>query len=281
VLSNVFAAVYVGIGGSLFYKSQGEWFGIALLCFFAVLVYCGGMFLNDFFDAAYDAANQRLAHRPIPSGRVSRSTVGVMGFAQLLLGLAVYMIGYGALQNGAPSYLGQGSAFLLVCAVVIYDAYHKKNPLSPLLMASCRSLLYLSVALFFASQISVWLYKLVILNFVYLVGLTAIAKSEGKIRHHYSSALQIFFCALLPSLMILFEMPVVTALLFGVFISVLCLLLSKKPSQIGQTVAKFIAGICILDGLVVYSVSGSVLLFLSFLALFFCTLSLQRFVQGT
>ena len=49
------------------------------------LFYTGGMFLNDAFDAQFDA--QHRPERPIPAGDVSRSTVFGWGYAMLAAAL--------------------------------------------------------------------------------------------------------------------------------------------------------------------------------------------------
>src|SRR5688572_23309296 len=48
------------------------------------LFYVGGMYLNDAFDARWDAAHR--PERPIPSGQVRARTVFAAGFAMLGLG---------------------------------------------------------------------------------------------------------------------------------------------------------------------------------------------------
>src|SRR5437867_3441682 len=50
-------------------------------------LYCGGMVLNDFFDMAEDRRERPF--RPIPSGRVSWRTAGVLGIFLLLAGVGL------------------------------------------------------------------------------------------------------------------------------------------------------------------------------------------------
>src|SRR6059058_5699428 len=50
----------------------------------AALLYVGGMFLNDAFDAVFD--RQYRPERPIPSGHITRSTVWKWGLYWLVLG---------------------------------------------------------------------------------------------------------------------------------------------------------------------------------------------------
>src|SRR6516165_10517316 len=57
-----------------------------LLCLASACLYCGGMVWNDFFDVEQDKRER--PYRPIPSGRVSRTTAAVFGGLLLTGGLA-------------------------------------------------------------------------------------------------------------------------------------------------------------------------------------------------
>ena len=65
VWSNCLAGWLLGGGG--------EWPRFAVLGGGATLLYEGGMFLNDAFDADFDAQHRR--ERPIPSGAISPGSV--------------------------------------------------------------------------------------------------------------------------------------------------------------------------------------------------------------
>jgi hypothetical protein len=105
------------------------------LCAGAVLIYTGGMFLNDAVDADWDRLHR--PERPIPAGRISRGSVGLGAVALLAAGwLMLLAAGARAALWGA----------VLVAAVVVYDLVHKRIALAPLLMAGCRALLYLTAA---------------------------------------------------------------------------------------------------------------------------------------
>ena len=69
VWSNCLAGWLLGGGG--------EWNRFAELCGGATLLYVGGMYLNDAFDAEFDAEYRR--ERPIPSGVISRGSVWRLG----------------------------------------------------------------------------------------------------------------------------------------------------------------------------------------------------------
>jgi hypothetical protein len=97
----------------------------------ASALYVGGMFLNDAFDEDYDRSNRR--ERPIPSGQIEAAEVWRWGFGALGCGvLLLLFLGWG------PALLG----LLLAGAILLYDGLHKFVAFAPLLMASCRVLLY-------------------------------------------------------------------------------------------------------------------------------------------
>ncbi len=101
----------------------------------ATLLYTGGMFLNDAFDAEFDRQHRR--ERPIPAGKIAPRTVWLFGGSFLLIGWLL-LLPLGTLAAAA----GLG----LVATIVLYDAIHKRTALAPLLMAACRFLLYFVAA---------------------------------------------------------------------------------------------------------------------------------------
>jgi 4-hydroxybenzoate polyprenyltransferase len=131
------------------------------------LFYCGGMYLNDAFDRDIDALER--PQRPIPSGRISVSTVLVIGFALLGSGIAL-------LAFSGPAAFGAGVA--LAAAILLYDAFHKGNPLAPVVMGLCRALVYIGTAAALGA-----LNGLVLIGaaavFAHVVGLTYAAKQES------------------------------------------------------------------------------------------------------
>ena len=62
---------------------------------------------------------------------------------------------------------------------MLYDAWHKGNALSPVLMARCRALVYVVAGLAVADALNPELWGAAALLFVYVVGLTQVAKAEG------------------------------------------------------------------------------------------------------
>jgi 4-hydroxybenzoate polyprenyltransferase len=120
---------------------SSAWLPNRLLTLLAVAVslsYVGGMYLNDAFDAGWDARNR--PDRPIPAGHVRRSTVFAAGFAMLAVGALLVAVATGV----GPAFW---AALVLAALILIYDAFHKANPLSPLVMAACRVTVYVLASL--------------------------------------------------------------------------------------------------------------------------------------
>jgi hypothetical protein len=94
-----------------------------------VLLYAGGLLLNDYFDRAKDARER--PERPIPSGAAWAGTVLAVGLLVLAAGVGVvYAVG-----GNVPGVV----AGLLALAVLAYDGGLKHVPwLGPLVMGSCR-----------------------------------------------------------------------------------------------------------------------------------------------
>jgi len=101
--------------------------------------YTGGMFLNDAFDEPFDRV--RRPERPIPSGDVSRREVFVSGTLLLLAGELLLAPRVQALVFGG----------FLAAAIVWYDAQHKGSRFAPVVMGSCRGLVYCAAAAFAGS----------------------------------------------------------------------------------------------------------------------------------
>lgn len=135
------------------------------------LVYTGGMFLNDAFDAAFDAIHR--PDRPIPAGDIPGSAAHVVGFAMLAAGVGIV-----ALQpNGAAATIW---AVALAGAVVYYDAHHKQNTWGPLVMGVCRGLVYCVAAAASTGSVRAAVLVAAAALTLYVVALTWIAKQIGQ-----------------------------------------------------------------------------------------------------
>lgn len=278
-LPTVWTNVLAGVALSGVSVASGP---LALLALALSLFYIGGMYLNDAFDREIDARER--PERPIPSGQVNADTVFAIGYALLAAGLAVLVAearrAAGAQQRGAASAILSGLA--LAGLIVFYDAHHKANPWSPLLMGLCRVLVYATAAVAVAGALGapVLLGAAVLLS--YLIGLTYVAKQETL--SQFRNLWPLLFLAA----PFAYGIPAVTrggigAALYVIFLAWVCygvwLLVRPGRANIPRAVVSLIAGISLLDGLLIagtgapgagWGVVG-----------FALTLVLQRYVRGT
>ena len=251
------------------------------------LAYTGGMFLNDAFDRKIDALER--PERPIPSKQVAARDVFIAGFSMLML--TVMLVTIVGIQTG-NAVQAFTSAMALCVAILIYNLWHKGNPISPLLMGLCRLLVYICCALSLTSQPQQWVLVGALITLAYLIGLTYTAKQEklGQVSTLWPLAflaVPIVFGAYFIN-----SSPLVllSLCLFNLWILYcLRLILRRQPGDIPRAVVRLIAGISLVDALLIntwLSIGTAMLsqtlplMMLCFLA-FGITLALQRYVSGT
>ncbi len=241
----------------------------------AALFYLGGMFLNDAFDREIDARER--PERPIPSGLIGAGEVFAVGFGLLAAGWLAVVVVAGAGSAASLAALALGGA------IVLYDAWHKGNPLSPVLMGLCRVLVYVTTALAVAPPLRapvVWGGAVLL---AYLVGLTYVAKQENlaEVRNLWPLGfLAAPFVYGLPALDA-GGVGTLTWLALGVAVGrAIQLLRSKEPRRIPRAVVTLIAGISLVDA-VLLARAGTPGAALLAMAAFPVTLGLQRYVSGT
>jgi 4-hydroxybenzoate polyprenyltransferase len=160
VWSNCLAGWLLGGGG--------DWPRFGLLCVGATLLYVGGMYLNDAFDAGFDAQHRR--DRPIPSGAIAVKTVWQAGIGLLVAGVICL----------CPLGITTAIVGVALCAcIVLYDAVHKAVTISPVLMALCRVLLYLAAASAAVSGVTGLAMWSALALGLYVVGLSYVARKEA------------------------------------------------------------------------------------------------------
>ncbi len=268
VASNVLAGA--ALGGSL---ALGAATGVLVLAM--VLLYTAGMYLNDVLDYAIDVRER--PGRPLPSGVIPRAEAVVVTVALFAAGLGLLaLVSSTALLGGAA----------LAVLIVIYDLWHKTNPISPLLMAGTRMLVYLIASLAFAPVLGNALVVWTLLLGAYIVGLTYIAKTERRtnLARYWPVALLV-----LPAVYFAFTQAAAPSLagcglLAGFLLWVLYSLTSLYRPQhrnVGRTVGHLIAGVSLLDALVLFHQGAPNELLLLALGAFALTLVWQRFIKGT
>jgi len=265
LFSNCLAGWLLGGGGE-------SWLRLTLLFAGAVLLYTGGMFLNDAFDAEFDAQHRR--ERPIPSGAISEANVWRIGFGLLAMGLIVL------LPLGLTTSV---LALLLAASILLYDAIHKIVVFSPVLMALCRFLLYLvaaSAAAGGVTGLAIW--SALALGF-YVVGLSYLARKEstGVVIQRWPQLL-----LLVPALLAWVVNDGASRSAAWMFIAVFVLWNVRslrsvwvEPRNISRAVTGLLAGIVWVDVLAIADQPRAVIAI--FIALFAITLGFQRFIPAT
>jgi 4-hydroxybenzoate polyprenyltransferase len=238
------------------------------------------MYLNDAFDRAIDA--QERPSRPIPSGQVMAEAVFVAGFVMLALGLGLLAwLGFGLASRTGWSAPAAGA--VLALAIIAYDAWHKGNPLSPVLMGICRVLVYVTAGLLIAVPLQRRVLLAAAVAFCYLMGLTYLAKQETLHR------VDTFWPVLFLAVPFLYGLPIAASgggslFLYAFFLAWVAyattFLILPERIDIPRAVVSLIAGISLLDALLIAG-QGSVDLAWIAVAGFALTLLLQRFVAGT
>jgi 4-hydroxybenzoate polyprenyltransferase len=266
VWSNVLA------GSALAGWRGGESVGVTLVCVALSLLYVGGMFLNDAFDASVDALER--PERPIPSRLAGRTEVFGWGAALLVAGIGLAF----TLTNAAGLLALATSAM-----IVLYDLVHKRTALAPGLMGACRVGVYFTAALAFSEPDL----GLVALGsgvlFAYVLALTYAAAKENS-----TALVRIgpLVGLLLPLLIVgprLTSALGFTCLLIFAAWTVYCTrqIRMRIPMHIRRGIGGLIAGISLLDALWLSAAGASPYAICSALAAFVATLILQRYVAGT
>ena len=256
----------------------GAGFAVMLLAF--TLFYTGGMFLNDAFDAEFDAVHR--PERPIPLGEVSSAGVFRIGFGLMTVAIVLLgWVGFGfAPRTGVwPALAGAA----LAATITLYDWNHKKTRLSPVVMGLCRVLVLLGAGLCFSVDLPAALWIAAGLMLCYLIGLTYVAKQEnlGRVENLWPLiflAAPVAYGAWMATLQ-----PVVGAfwLVFCAWMLVaLWLLRRRAKGDIPRAVVSLIAGISLLDAMLI-AASGSITLAGLAVLGFGVTLFFQRYISGT
>jgi 4-hydroxybenzoate polyprenyltransferase len=251
----------------------------------ASLLYSGGMFLNDAFDAEIDARER--PERPIPSGRIGRTTVFAAGFGMLAAALAV-LVSFGEVTSAL-------AGFVIAVGVVVYDRFHKGVVWSPVVMGFCRGGLYALGALAVAPFLGDYVLLPVLGLLLYVVGLTHVARFENSsaVGRIWPTLFLFAPVAVIAQRALRAEarqepfefvvaLGIVVALHVAWTLRALVIALRGGKGAIGRAVVALIAGISLVDAaFIALARSGGYEAILAALAAFGLTLFLQRWVRGT
>lgn len=271
VWSNCLAGWWLA-GGYNYWKLPPLLLGVSLL-------YTGGMFLNDAFDADFD--RQRRSERPIPAGKISADLVWKLGFGQLALGILLLLF--------CGKVAGLAAVFLALF-ILLYDFSHKFFTASPWLMGGCRFWVYIIAGATAIGGLNGWVIYCGAALALYIVGLSYVARREtfrGPLPHW-------------PLVLLIAPIVLAMAMNNGVYrrdavcISVVLALwlaryvwptLTARPGDggmnVGWIVSNLLSGIVFVDWLAVVPQIPHVAGGIVFLALFALTKWLQKFVPAT
>jgi UbiA prenyltransferase family protein len=186
-LPAVFTAMADVTMGFLFtHGNLQPWPEFVLLWLASSSLYLAGMVLNDVFDVLLDASER--PERPIPSGRIARTTAARLGFGLLIGGVIAGWVASlltGRVESGAI-------ATALATLIVLYDAVLKPTVLGSVAMGGCRTLnvlLGMSAAtadLPHLAPDSTWQHAALLVAIgvgVYIAGVTWFARGEADTSH--------------------------------------------------------------------------------------------------
>jgi hypothetical protein len=256
--------------------------GVGRLTFLALafsLLYTGGMYLNDAFDR--DSDRRERPERPIPSGRIAARSVFTMGFGLLAAGVLVVGLAADPLSSSGP--VAVSSGLLLAGVIIGYDAWHKANPLSPVVMGLCRVLVYVTAALAVTGRVGSAVAGGAAVLLCYLIGLTYVAKQENlsEVRHLWPLAFLGAPFVYAWSTLVRSGMGAVlyVGLILWVVYAVAWLV---RPARrdIRRAVVSLIAGISLLDALLIAGTGDPARATWAVVG-FALTLVFQRWVPGT
>jgi 4-hydroxybenzoate polyprenyltransferase len=172
VWTNVLAALVLSGPGF-------SWSSYLILGLSMSLFYSGGMCLNDMCDLAPDRTKKPF--RPLPSGRISLRSAAV--FTGSLFGLALLLL----LLVPFPGAILAGCALLVV--ITAYDVLHKAHPLTVILMAGCRFLIFVVVGIAVVGFPNSAVMTAGVAQFAWVVVISVVARYENTLAMPFSMPL--------------------------------------------------------------------------------------------
>lgn len=245
-----------------------RWLPFALLLLASGCLYSGGMVWNDFFDYAQDYKERPF--RPLPSGKIPRSTAALFG--AILLFLGVVFAGLAGWQRAYSPALPGVVAVVLVGCIFLYDFALKHTAIGPLGMGACR-FWNVVLGLCAADQwVGMWGWHLAWVVGIYIVGVTWFARTEARLSKQASLTGAAF--TMLAALVIALPLPVwfepdsVAArgrLLFPYLLVGFGFLIGlplwhairdPSPAKVQKAVKRCIIGLVVLDAILALALAG-------------------------
>jgi 4-hydroxybenzoate polyprenyltransferase len=268
-ISNTPTVVSNSVAGAVLASTTAEPGPVAVVAGAMALFYTAGMILNDVLD--YEVDLRERPERPLPSGTVSRPAALTAVIVLFAAGEALLL-----LEGTEPFLAGLG----LIALIALYDAWHKGNPFSPVLMGACRALVYFVAALAVTASVPTEVATAAAVLLLYIVGLTQVAKSEGGTLLAAWPLVAVLAAAV-------YWIGWVDSVWFAVLLLAFtawtswALWLVRSKRRIGQGVVSLIAGVALFDALAVASVDGSLAAVGVCVAAFLLTIALQTKIAGT
>lgn len=247
-----------------------------IICIAFSLFYTAGMFFNDFFDYQWDKIHQ--PDRPIAAGETSQSQVALYGSVFIATGVILVIIA------SSKQYLPTAiiSTLALIGCIVLYDWKHKEWPHSSWLMGCCRLLVYWTVAL----TVAPFSYAFAIPGLCimgYIAGITYLARSEHVNTLTAWWPICLLGAPLVYATLLARHSPIL--LLFAVILAIWLGISVKKlipggNRSIPQSITNLLAGICLIDALILAGKNYYSMAALGLVA-FILTVFLQMKVKAT
>lgn len=234
------------VGWAIGLASAGElrsWSGIVPTTIALLLLYIGGMALNDVMDADLDRSER--PSRPIPSGRISRAAASVFVVGCFLASLAAL---------ATRGWLALGYGFVLMVVIILYNALHTRSAATVILMGLCRGLVYVTAALAVTDEPdwpTLLLLSAALVSYVLLFSLIARGEVSAKqTRFEDVIVLGPMFAVVFGECVQASAAPWLTILgrgLFLLWMLGIAVYIRSPQRNVGRAVAGWIAGIALLD----------------------------------
>ncbi len=209
-------------------------------------LYGGGIVFNDVFDAKLD--KEERPERPIPSGRASKTSGGILGGILLVIGIVA------AAQVSSMSVIIASAVALLA---LLYDGYGKHQSLwGPINMGLCRGgNLLLGVSAVPAMVYEVWYLSLI--PIIYIAAITMISRGEvhganrqaliGGMLMYSIVVIAIILLSSYQPIPVLWVMPFVLLFIYLIFPPLLRALNNREPKFVGKAVKAGVLSLIVMD----------------------------------
>lgn len=217
---------------------------VGLLLCASILLYAGGVVLNDVFDLKIDQVER--PERPIPRGVVTQKGASVFG---------AFLLITGTLLSFFVNYLSGDIALILALSILAYNSFSKKFQfLGPLNMGICRALnLVLGMSVF--GEISHWMYAVIPLLYIFAITLISRGEVYGQNKKHIIWAGLLYALVIFAVLLITPDIqtqwfvlfPFLALFIFLIYSSLIKAYKINSPENIKKAVVSGVLSIIVLD----------------------------------